>query len=382
MDLPHRIFRGPEVRRLYQDLLAQVVSTDQLAFGSPSALVVGGGNVDGVSPDMARADHLHALPAFGTAAGTFCQGNDSRLSDARTPTGHHTSHESGGSDAIKLDDLAAPDDNTDLNASTTKHGLLLKLDGSTSKFLRADGTWSNPPGATGDSARTWLADLVPASPHADDDEFDNGSISGSWSTWDPASYLTFSEGDEGLKFSGTGNATNRWGGKYKAVPASEFAAIAKFNVGSADVGANGTSLGLFVADDLGTAPTTADFRQIENIGALNTTSTAAISRTWNAYNGSTSASTSTGSTPPALYVRIRVNGTSMKTDYSYDGKWWHHHSTNTLGFTPVHYGISFLQNDAVAGEAFCRFFRVKSGAGSSAFTAHTTGRYVSLFFSG
>src|SRR5919204_5528179 len=28
--------------------------------------------------------------------------------------------------AIKLDDLAAPDDNTDLNASTSKHGLLRK----------------------------------------------------------------------------------------------------------------------------------------------------------------------------------------------------------------------------------------------------------------
>src|SRR4029450_328423 len=43
------------------------------------------------------------------------------------PTAHHTSHESGGSDAIKLDDLAVPDDNTDLNASTSKHGLMKKL---------------------------------------------------------------------------------------------------------------------------------------------------------------------------------------------------------------------------------------------------------------
>lgn len=42
------------------------------------------------------------------------------------PTAHKTSHQSGGSDAIKLDDLAAPDDNTDLNASTTAHGLAPK----------------------------------------------------------------------------------------------------------------------------------------------------------------------------------------------------------------------------------------------------------------
>jgi hypothetical protein len=43
-----------------------------------------------------------------------------------TDFAHHTTHESGGGDSIKLDDLAAPDANTDLNATTTKHGLLLK----------------------------------------------------------------------------------------------------------------------------------------------------------------------------------------------------------------------------------------------------------------
>lgn len=37
---------------------------------------------------------------FGTTAGTVCQGNDSRLSDARTPTAHAASHQDGGSDEI------------------------------------------------------------------------------------------------------------------------------------------------------------------------------------------------------------------------------------------------------------------------------------------
>jgi hypothetical protein len=40
---------------------------------------------------------------------------------------HHTAHEFGGGDAIKLDDLATPDDNTDLNATTSRHGLLCKV---------------------------------------------------------------------------------------------------------------------------------------------------------------------------------------------------------------------------------------------------------------
>ena len=49
----------------------------------------------------------------------------------------------------KLDDFGAPDDNTDLNATTSAHGLLPKLGGGTTDFLRADGTWAAPAG--GDS---------------------------------------------------------------------------------------------------------------------------------------------------------------------------------------------------------------------------------------
>jgi hypothetical protein len=43
---------------------------------------------------------------------------------------------------LKLDDLASPDDNTDLNANTSRHGLLPKLPGDTVNFLRADGTFA------------------------------------------------------------------------------------------------------------------------------------------------------------------------------------------------------------------------------------------------
>jgi len=65
---------------------------------------------------------------------------------------HATTHQSGGADSIKLDDLATPDDNTDLNASTSAHGLLSKLPGGTTNFLREDGAWSAPPGGTDPNA--------------------------------------------------------------------------------------------------------------------------------------------------------------------------------------------------------------------------------------
>ena len=44
--------------------------------------------------------------------------------------------------AIKLDDFATPDDNTDLNATSTYHGLMPKLSNNTRQFMRGDGTWA------------------------------------------------------------------------------------------------------------------------------------------------------------------------------------------------------------------------------------------------
>jgi len=108
-----------------------------------SAQVPGDSAIEGSATSLARSDHKHSLPAYGTGSGTFCQGNDSRLSDARTPTAHTTTHQLGGSDPIKLDDLSTPDDNTDLNSSTSRHGLLRKLDGLTTTFLRGDGAWAS-----------------------------------------------------------------------------------------------------------------------------------------------------------------------------------------------------------------------------------------------
>ena len=85
-----------------------------------------------------------AQQVYGTGVNTACEGNDARLSDARTPTSHATSHKSGGGDAIKLDELAAPTDVTTLNASATAHGLLPKWPNNTTTFLRGDGTYAAP----------------------------------------------------------------------------------------------------------------------------------------------------------------------------------------------------------------------------------------------
>ncbi|MBL0732248.1 MAG: hypothetical protein JJW03_05275, partial [Desulfosarcina sp.] len=47
----------------------------------------------------------------------------------------------------KLDDMGTPDDNTDLNATTTYHGLCPKLPGGTTTYYRADGSFATPAGS-------------------------------------------------------------------------------------------------------------------------------------------------------------------------------------------------------------------------------------------
>ena len=80
------------------------------------------------------------------------------------PKVHAASHKSGGADAIKLDELAEPTDITALDASTSKHGLLKKLPGGTTNYLRADGTFAAPPGVvpTGTGFRKIVAGVEDA----------------------------------------------------------------------------------------------------------------------------------------------------------------------------------------------------------------------------
>ena len=74
--------------------------------------------------EYAKSSHTHTkanitdFPAFGTTAGTICQGNDSRLSDARTPTSH-THTKSQITDFPSLATVATSGSYTDLSNKPT-----------------------------------------------------------------------------------------------------------------------------------------------------------------------------------------------------------------------------------------------------------------------
>ena len=76
------------------------------------------------------------------------------LNTTYAPLVHAARHQSGGADSIALDTLAAPTDNTTLDATTSAHGLMRKYPGGTSTFLRADGAFAAPPGGSGGGAFT------------------------------------------------------------------------------------------------------------------------------------------------------------------------------------------------------------------------------------
>jgi hypothetical protein len=96
---------------------------------------------DGQTPLAHKATHENG----GTDEMTVV-GLSGLLADGQTPLAHKTSHQSGGADDIKLDDLATPDDNTDLNTSISAHGLAPKLSNVVTQFFNGQGGWTEPTG--------------------------------------------------------------------------------------------------------------------------------------------------------------------------------------------------------------------------------------------
>ena len=89
---------------------------------------------DGKSHQRGASSWTVITPPAGSGSETFCAGNDSRLSDARTPTAHKTSHQDGGSDEVALDA-------SQITTGVLNHARLGTGGGGSTKYLREDATW-------------------------------------------------------------------------------------------------------------------------------------------------------------------------------------------------------------------------------------------------
>ena len=92
--------------------------------------------------------------SYGTTAGTAAQGNDTRLSDARTPTSHAASHASGGADALAIS-------GAQVTSGTIPPARLGTGTASTSTVLYGDGTWKTAPPGGGSAGVTHVGDGAP-----------------------------------------------------------------------------------------------------------------------------------------------------------------------------------------------------------------------------
>lgn len=124
----------------------------------------GGGTTDHAALsnlDYASADHTGFSPDTHNHTGVYEPAGvavsditDFSAAHASLTTGVHgvgagTIAKTADITATKLDDFAATDDNTDLNVSTSAHGLCPKLDNTVTNFLNGQGGWTAPGGSGG-----------------------------------------------------------------------------------------------------------------------------------------------------------------------------------------------------------------------------------------
>jgi collagen type I alpha len=108
------------------------------APGSGGALTTGA--IAGSDLPAMSASAQGAVPATGTPSGKFLKDDASWGFPTAADVGAATT-------ATALDTFGAPTDNTNLNATTSAHGLMQKYPGGGTTFLRDDGTWQVPPGS-------------------------------------------------------------------------------------------------------------------------------------------------------------------------------------------------------------------------------------------
>jgi len=191
----------------------------------------------------------------------------------------------------------------------------------------------------------------PASPDAQDDEFDNSSLAGAWTEYDFGSKLTVSEDARGLLFTHTGGSVFAY--IMKALPAGNgtLTTYTSLNVEYSE--ANNITAGIVLAQ--GTA-NTSDLATFYLVSAAGMARTVAFD-TYNDYSaaGYSNLATQTVETGRAgMFLRLRRTSTTYAADFSTDGIGWTRIYSGTLPFTPAYMGL-VMGNNAGATTHYARF---------------------------
>jgi hypothetical protein len=314
----------------------------------------------GADGEVLQSDGLDLL--FGDLAWTHIDKAGSNLTDLATRN-HNDLQNIGADDhhakVHTLDSTihhSAATDNTDHDVTKDIHGLCPKLPDDELKYLNGKGQFTTP--ATGGGGGTFTLydpDYFPASPTSQSDHFDDASIDGKWTEIDPGNKLTLTESLHHLKFNVA--TSSGWAGVWQTLPAGDFTITAKIRYEVAYNGSNYFNFGIILFDDASANPNTSDwlswtfFTYGLTLGFQITRYSAYAS--WSATPYSSSGNV-IQYLAPAIYLRVRRNGTTWYFDSSLNGlSWIQVTSLNQASYyNPPQFGLGCWQNTGVTHNGY------------------------------
>ena len=223
----------------------------------------------------------------------------------------------------------------------------------------------------------WSADAPPTSPTTQDDEFDDASLDGKWTEFDPNNILTISESAayKGVLFSQVTRSGDNLVGLYQTIPSGNFTIWTR--ISTLALQKNFNLFGLALWEN----PADVSKSLLTNNLTVNATNTLWEICKWTDHN--------TFATPAYLsaainyqthiYLRVRRNGTNYYHGYSTDGISWMDFDGAANGLAvPTEFGIFMSNvNTGITMAMLCPFFRyVASDVGV---TGILTGNLVGIY---
>lgn len=262
------------------------------------------------------------------------------------------------------------------NASASMHGFLPKLSGDSDTYLNGDGEFTTPSGGSTLLRNMWNTLAPPASATSQDDEFDNGSLDGKWTEFDPNNVLTVTENSttKGIDLLATTHSAFQLTGIYQTLPAGDFTIWTRVSAMGQNV--NYLLTGLALWED--PSDTSKDL-QVASISPRNAGITVSV-LDYNDYQniGPTRWEAALSPNNSMAFLRIRRNSTNYYWEISSDGVGWFGTGVLNPSFTPTKMGIFIDNSQGITCKSFFPFFRyVASDVGvTGVMNGRATGIYL------